>query len=115
MTYLTLLSRTPYDTWRWAEELFTAKDYLKAAALLEELVGDPEVDERDLAQVRELLARSYYHAARLDRAAATAREALDHDPGNSYLVLLLGRSLERAGRQDEANPYLRMAEAAGLT
>lgn len=105
------LSNSPYDVWRRAERLFTARDYLGAAATLEELLDDPAVDERDLSQVRELLARSYYHSARLGRAASTARDALEKDPGNDYLVLLLGRSLERSGHADEAAPYLRMAAA----
>lgn len=114
MTYFTLLRRTPYDTWRWAEELFTARDYVKAAELLEELLVDPEVPATDLPQVRELLVRAYYHSARLTKAAEAARTALEHDPGNAYLVLLLGRSLERAGRQQEAAPHLQLAAAAGL-
>lgn len=113
MTGFHLLSRSPYDTWRWAEELFSARDYLGAATALEGLLADPEVDARDLGQVRELLARSYYHSARLGKAAEAARQALVDDPGNAYLLLLLGRSLERAGRADEAQPYLRMADAAG--
>ncbi|MBE7323299.1 tetratricopeptide repeat protein [Nocardioides sp. Y6] len=114
MTYFPLHPRTPYEKWRWAEQLFEARDHLKAAEVLEDLLQDPEVPVGDLPQVRELLARAYFHSARLDRAADAAREALRHEPGNTYLVLLLGRSLERAGRQAEAEPHLRMAAAAGL-
>lgn len=114
MTVFTLAARTAYDKWRWAEELFSLRDYVRAAELLEDLLEDPEVPAPDLGQVRELLVRAYYHSARLGRAAEAAQEALVHDPGNSYLVLLLGRSLERAGRADEARPHLRLAAAAGL-
>lgn len=108
---IAVFTTTPYEAWRRAERFFSARDYLGAATTLEQLLEDPTVDESDLPQVRELLVRSYYHSARLERAATAAREALDKDPGNDYLVLLLGRSLERSGRGDEAAPYLRMAAA----
>lgn len=114
MSHLTALPRSPYDTWRWAEELFGARDYLGAATTLEQLLEHPEVDPQDLPQVRELLARAYYHSARLERAIDATREALEHEPGNAYLLLLLGRSLERAGHDDEAAAYLRMARAADV-
>lgn len=115
MSYFLLQPRTPYDSWRWAEELFGARDYLKAAEVLEGLLEHPDVPASDLAQVRELLARAYYHSARLGRAAEAAREALRHEPGNAYLTLLLGRSLERAGQDEAAQAHLRMAAAAGLS
>ncbi|QCX27117.1 hypothetical protein [Nocardioides jishulii] len=114
MTAIRLLPRSPYDLWRWAEELFSTRDYLGAATTLESLLVHPEVDERDLAQVRELLVRAYYHSARLGKAAEAARAALAADPGNTYLLLLLGRSLERAGHAEDALPYLRMADATGV-
>lgn len=104
---------TPYDAWRWAEELFSRRDYLGAAEYLEGLLGNPEADEAHLPQVRELLVRSYYHSARLQKAAAAARTALETDPDNGYLHLLLGRSLERAGNDGAAATHLRIAEALG--
>ena len=109
----TNLHRHPYDAWRWAEELFSRRDYLGAATTLEQLLEHPEASEADLPQVRELLARSYYHSARLGRAAAAAREALEVDPGNAYLHLLLGRTLERSGDEDGAATHLRLAEVMG--
>lgn len=103
----------PYDAWRWAEELFSQRDYLRAAEYLEALLEHPDVDDTQLAQVRELLARSYYHSARLGKAAEAARTAIEGEPANGYLHLLLSRSLERAGDADGAATHLRIAEALG--
>ena len=38
---------------------------------------------------------------------------IDEDPQDAYAHLLLGRTLERAGRKDEAKGPLRMAELLG--
>ena len=113
MIATTNLHRHPYDAWRWAEELFSRRDYLGAATALEGLLEHPEASEADLPQVRELLARSYYHSARLGRAATAAREALETDASNGYLHLLLGRTLERSGDDTAAATHLRLAEVMG--
>ena len=78
---LMMESLAPYELYRWSEELFEQRDYYGAAEVLEHLL-ERHPDERDLAQARELLVRSYYHSARLGRAAE-AGEA--------------GRSLEATG------------------
>ena len=106
--------KTAYETWRWAEDLFEARDYYGAARLLEELLAHDDADPRHLAQARELLARSYYHSAQVTKAIEVTESALAEEPGNGYLVLLLGRALQRAGRRDEAEPHLRMARALGI-
>lgn len=88
---------TAYELYRWAEALFTERDYTRAAGILERLLADhPQAPH--LAQVRELLARSYYHSAQLEKSAAAARELLEADPTHAYAALLLARSLERAGK-----------------
>jgi len=92
---LMLQSLAPYDLYRWAEDLFAQRDYYAAAEVLQHLL-DRHADERDLAQARELLVRSYYHSAQLGRAVSAARAALESDPANGYLVLLLARALERS-------------------
>ena len=38
------------------------------------------------------------------RAVDTAHEILQGDPGNSYALLILVRSLQRAGRTDRRSP-----------
>ena len=67
----------------------------------------------ELTDVRLLLARSLYHSAQLNGAIRVATELLEHDPNEPYAHLLVGRSLQRQGRADEAQPHLRLAELLG--
>ena len=99
---------------RWAEDLFSQRDYRGAAKVLEEIVASA-TDEagHGLADARTLLARSYYHSAQLRRAEATARELLADDPTDGYAALLLARTLERGNRRDEAAPFRSLAIALG--
>lgn len=102
----------PYDTYRWAETLFELRDYISAADVLTMLLEQlPDDSGRTAAE--ELLVRSYFYSARLDRAIDTARDVLQRDPADAYMALLLMRSLERAGRSEEAAAARRMAEALG--
>lgn len=98
---------TPAERWDRARMFFDAKEYVTAARILDGLVaGAPgEVGPRLL------LARAYYHSARLGRAEAELRTVLERDPVESYAHLMLGRTLERQGRHEEARPHLRMAAA----
>jgi predicted Zn-dependent protease len=98
---------TPADRWDRAQMFFEAKEYLTAARILGGLVQ--EVPEQ--VAPRLLLARSYYHSARLSKAEAELREVLERDPVEDYARLMLGRTLERQGRPAEAATHLRMAQA----
>lgn len=106
-----LAAREPYEVYRIAVDLFDSKDYLGAVAPLEFLLD--RAPERELGDVRELLARAYFHTAQLDKAIDAARNLLDKDPGHGYAALLLARSLQRAGRADEAAAARRLAAALG--
>jgi Flp pilus assembly protein TadD len=106
--------KDPYEAWRWAEDLFAERDYYGAAKMLRTMLDEADADQPYLGQVRELLARSYYHSAQVTKAVEAAREALEHEPANGYLVLLLSRALERAGQAEEAQTYRRMADALGV-
>ncbi|MGW0682514.1 tetratricopeptide repeat protein [Streptomyces sp. NPDC002754] len=86
---------------------FDAKEYANAARILDGLVE--EVPEQ--TGPRLLLARSYYHSAQLRRAETELRTIVERDPVEHYARLMLGRTLERQGRTDEAGPHLRMASA----
>lgn len=66
-----------------------------------------------LAEVRLLLARSYFRSAQLTRAEGAARQVIAEDPQDAYAHLLLGRTLQRAGRSDEAAGPLRLAQLLG--
>lgn len=90
-----------------ARLFFDDKDYAGAARLLRPLV---EEAPDDLA-VRMLLARAYYHSAQLSRAETELRAVLDRDPVESYAHLLLGRTLERQSRPEDARRHLRLWDA----
>ena len=87
--------------------------YREAAVLLTELLDDSADVRHELTDVRLLLARSLYHSAQLNGAIRVATELLEHDPNEPYAHLLVGRSLQRQGKADEAQPHLRLAELLG--
>ncbi|MET9494740.1 tetratricopeptide repeat protein [Streptomyces sp. NPDC006552] len=98
---------TAAERWERARQFFDAKEFTTAAGILGGLVE--EVPEQ--VGPRLLLARSYYHSAQLRRAEAQLRIIVDRDPVEGYARLMLGRTLERQGRDAEATPHLRMAAA----
>lgn len=89
---------------------FETKDYARAARLLEPLAQA----EPGNAEVSLLLARSYYHAARLGPAEQVLRAMVERWPSDAYAHLLLARTLQRAGRAQEGSRHLKIAEAMGL-
>ncbi|MFE2428885.1 tetratricopeptide repeat protein [Streptomyces sp. NPDC059373] len=98
---------TTAERWERAGMFFEAKDYTEAARLLTGIVE--QVPEQTAPRL--LLARAYYHSAQLRRAEEQLREVIDRDPVEHYAHLMLGRTLQREGRSDEAAPWLRMAAA----
>lgn len=95
------------DRWERARMFFHAKEYVTAARILDGLVGEAP----EQTGPRLLLARSYYHSAQLGRAEAELRVLVERDPVEHYARLMLGRTLERQGRHEEAGPHLRLASA----
>ena len=105
-----------YDLFRSAQRLFARKRYLEAAHELEALLGHPDATDpqsHGVHDARQLLARAYYHSAQLTRAEAMSRTILTDHPDDAYTMLLLGRTLQRAHRADEAAGWLRRAEVLG--
>lgn len=100
----------PVESLRWAEELFEQREYTKAAEILARLDA---LERPRLSAVRELLARSYFHSAQLNRTITTAAELLDDEPTNTYAAVLLARAYERSSRPTEAAAARRVAEALG--
>ncbi|MFE4579740.1 tetratricopeptide repeat protein [Streptomyces chartreusis] len=98
---------TPAERWERAQLFFDAKDYAGAARVLGTLVD--EVPEQ--TGPRLLLARAYYHSAQLRRAEAELRVIVERDPVEQYARLMLGRTLQRQGRDEEAEPHMRLASA----
>ena len=108
-----LLEDSAHDRWLRAQSLFAERAYREAAVLLTELLDDSADVGHELTDVRLLLARSLYHSAQLDGAIRVATELLDHDPNEPYAHLLVGRSLQRQGKADEAQRHLRLADLLG--
>jgi Flp pilus assembly protein TadD len=108
-----LLEDSTHDRWLRAQALFEERAYREVAVLLTELLDDPGEVRHELTDVRLLLARALFHSAQLEGAIRVATELLEHDPNEPYAHLLLGRSLQRQGRRDEAQPHLRLAELLG--
>ena len=51
------------------------------------------------------------HSAQLGRAETQLRLLIQRDPVEHYARLMLGRTLQRQGRTDEAEPHIRLASA----
>ncbi|MFC8508094.1 tetratricopeptide repeat protein [Streptomyces sp. NPDC057411] len=98
---------TAGERWDRAQLFFEAKEYLTAVRILRGLVAE----HPDQTAQRLLLARAYYHSAQLSRAEDELRTVLERDPVEHYARLMLGRTLERQGRTEEAAPHLRLAAA----
>ncbi|MFD3504004.1 tetratricopeptide repeat protein [Streptomyces sp. NPDC058678] len=98
---------TPTERWDRAQMFFDAKEYAAAARVLGGLVE--EVPEQ--TGPRLLLARAYYHSAQLRRAETELRVIVERDPVEHYARLMLGRTLQRQGRHEEAEPHMRLASA----
>lgn len=96
-----------HDEYRLATFYFDSKAYADAARMLEGVLAEEPAN----LSVRLLLARSYYHSAQLGRAESELLRILEADPAEDYARLMLGRTLERQGRAEEARPHLRLAAA----
>ncbi|WP_328584326.1 tetratricopeptide repeat protein [Streptomyces sp. NBC_00370] len=102
---------TAAERWDRAQLFFDAKEYGTAARILGGLVEEAP----DQVATRLLLARAYYHSARLVKAETELRAVLERDPVEHYARLMLGRTLERQGRDTEAATQLRLGDALAGT
>jgi tetratricopeptide (TPR) repeat protein len=103
------------DDYEAARRRFDAGEFAEAAPLFADLV-DRSVLEPPLHGTTELrlyLARSYYHSAQLARAEEIVRAMLEDNPDDHYALLVLGRTLQRQSRHEEARPHLAMAKLLG--
>lgn len=92
---------------RWSESLREQRDPLGALTLLQPLLDGHGED----LNVRRLAARSYFPSAQLSRAHDVLRQLVADAPDDSCAQLLLGRTLQRMGRNEEAATHLKMAAA----
>lgn len=93
------------DQYERAQLYYELGDHVAAAEELEPIV---QAQPGHVAS-RLLLARAYYHSARLAKAETQLREVIDRAPDEAYAYLMLGRVLQRQSRHDEATGPLRLA------
>ncbi|CCH76263.1 conserved hypothetical protein [Nostocoides japonicum T1-X7] len=116
MSMYAMPTPSAYDLFRSAQRLFARKRYLEASHELEALLGHPDACDpqgHGVHDARQLLARAYYHSAQLSRAEGLSRAILEDHPDDAYTMLLLGRTLQRAHRGEEARGWLHRAEVLG--
>ena len=93
-----------------AASLMNDKKYADARAIYTELATKyPEVK-----QFRPLIARTYYGEGNKEAAIAELRKAMEQDPANVEVKLLLGTTLMEAGKADEARTLLASVDEAKI-
>ncbi|MDA3648061.1 tetratricopeptide repeat protein [Saccharopolyspora indica] len=93
------------EAFRRAEELLTQRRPLEALRVIQPVL---DVDA-DKPSVQLLLGRAYFFSAQLRRAERAFLRVLEFDPSDHYARLVLGRTLQRQGRLDEARAQIRLA------
>jgi len=98
-----------------AEGLADRRDHAAAAKAFAELVEDAAREDvgHGTTALRTALARAYFGSAQLGRAEVVLRELVDESPDDGYLHLLLGRTLQRQRRHDDARRHLALAAVLG--
>jgi Flp pilus assembly protein TadD len=67
--------------------------------------------EPDKASIREALGIAYFRLRRWDEAEAEFRAMLEISPTDDYAHYALGRTLEKQGRETEANGHYKLASS----
>ncbi len=101
--------QTLYDEFRRAEDFLASGQPTRAARIIQPVVEAVPGHRAAL----ELLARAYYGSAQLGRAELVLRRLVDLSPDDGWPRHALARTLERAGRADEAIEHRRVAVALG--
>ncbi|MFC7309227.1 tetratricopeptide repeat protein [Streptomyces monticola] len=82
-------------------------DPLGSLALLKPLLDE----HADDLNVRRTAARGYFHSAQLGRARRVLEELVSEVPDDSHARLMLGRTLQRLGEEEQAALHLKVAAA----
>ena len=97
-----------YDLFKRGSALLEAGDWAAAAIPLERASRL----EPDKTSIREALGRAYFRSGRYADALEEFRAVVERSPVNHFAHFCLGRSLEKAGRRQEACRHA--ALAAGM-
>jgi Flp pilus assembly protein TadD len=97
--------RDTYELYRAGQQSLRDGNPRYAVTVLEQAA---EAEPRDRS-IRFELARAYFAFAALQRAEDTARALVEEDPVDADAAHLLGRTLLRRGRTEEAQRWLRLA------
>ncbi|GAB3599751.1 tetratricopeptide repeat protein [Angustibacter peucedani] len=102
-----MTTNTGYELFRLAEQSLQDGHPRHAVSTLERMDAD------DLASpaAQRLLALACYRFAALGRARDITARLVEADPSDAEAAHLLGRTLTRMGRRDEARQWLRLAAA----
>ena len=80
----------------------SAKQYAEARAIYEALAAQYP----DVKQFRPLIARTYYAEGKKDQAVEHLRKALEQDPANIEVKMLLGNTLMEIGKEEEGRQLM---------
>ena len=99
----------------FAEGLSDRADHAAAATAFAELVDEATREDvgHGTTALRTSLARAYFGSAQLGRAESVLRQLVEEHPDDGYLHLLLGRTLQRQRRHDDARRHLALAAVLG--
>jgi Flp pilus assembly protein TadD len=95
------------DRYRLAGLHLDMGDPLEALKLLEPMADGL----REHAAGQLLLGRAYYHSAQLGKAQEVLERAVSLAPTDAYVRFILGRTLQRRSRHEEAGVQFRIAAA----
>lgn len=96
-----------YELLQRGHDLLRRKHHAQAAVVLERAA---RLEPRRQS-ILEALGRAYYGSGQLDRAREAFEALLELDPSAHYAHFVLGQSLKRLGRTDEARTHMRLAAA----
>ena len=103
------MTRDLHSEYLQADLLLAVGRPTEAGRILEQVVAAEPQNEAAL----ELLARSYFGSAQLNRAEEALTRLVELAPANGWARRALARTLERLSRAEEAVAHHRMADALG--
>ncbi|CAM3223510.1 tetratricopeptide repeat protein [Nocardioides dubius] len=97
--------RDPASAYRVAFDLLSRREVVQALEVLE-----PALElEPENHGLRTLRAWAWFIRVQLDKARVELEALVEADPTDAWVRFMLGRTLERQSKYDEALPHLRLA------